>query len=124
MRFALSIVERSWLAITLGLVAAIIVLSLGPVPPTPLDEVREGDKLKHLAAYGALAFPAVLARARGLGLWLAGFAALGGAIELIQPAVGRTAAWGDVLANLAGLTLGTLAGLALRGLVPATARRP
>jgi VanZ family protein len=48
-------------------------------------------------------------------LWLAPvLAAYGGAIELVQPMVGRGRELADWLADLAGIGLGALVGVALR----------
>ncbi|WP_162300814.1 VanZ family protein [Alkalilacustris brevis] len=75
------------------------------MPRTP----RGADKLFHFLGFFAVVFPAVLVRPRN-GRWLLpGAILLGGAIELIQPHVGRHAEWGDFIAN----TLGAFAGAVL-----------
>lgn len=110
---ALRLNDRLWPALTLALLTAITALSL----TTPIAaDVAGADKVQHLLAYGALAFPAALARARLLPALLAGFVLWSGAIELIQPQVGRVASLADLGANAAGLALGTAAALALRRL--------
>ncbi len=103
-----------WLAFGWGLAAAIVWLSLTPSPPK-LD-FESGDKLGHVAAYGALMFwfcqihmggRARLAHALG-------FVAMGVAIEFAQRATGyRSYEELDMLADAAGVAAGwTLARLA------------
>lgn len=74
--------------------------------PLPLT-----DKQIHALAFFLLVLPLSLARPAAI-LWLAPAAlAFGGAIELIQPAVGRSAEWGDLLADGIGIVLGIVPGL-------------
>ena len=85
---------------------AIIGLSLSPLealPPAP-----GGDKLHHLIAYGALAFPLSFVKPPYLSRYLISFILLGGVIELVQPYVNRYGEWADFGANLAGVILGYL----------------
>lgn len=123
MRAILVLAERTWLPVTLGLLAAILYLSLGPRPETAISELPRGFQLQHLVAYGALALPVGLVRPRGWGWWVAGFAALGGAIEILQPAVGRSGSAEDFLANLGGLALGLAVGALLRAVLATRPRR-
>lgn len=109
----LRLAARAWAPLTLSIVAAVTVLSLLPRPELQAA-APGGDKLHHLIAYAAAAFPAALARPRGWAWLLAGVAAWSGAIELVQPHVGRTAHLGDLVANVAGLGLGALAAAAAR----------
>ncbi len=69
------------------------------------------DKLLHLIAFAALAFP--LARTGRFGLIpvFAGASAFGGMIEILQPSFGRSADMQDWIADIAGVALGI--GLAL-----------
>jgi len=74
------------------------------------------DKLQHFLAYGVWTL-LVSASPRGprrIAAYLALVAATGGAIELIQPYVGRTGSLLDMLANLAGIAAGMAGGLILR----------
>ena len=96
------------LAVALGwlLVLVIVWLSLSPSPPT-LD-VTWGDKLGHLAAYGALMlwfsqlYPARNAR-RGCA---AAFIAMGAGLEFAQAATGyRSFELLDMAANALGVLL-------------------
>ena len=71
--------------------------------PTWLTQV---DKVYHTLAFAALVIPAALFD-RGAVRWLViGGLILGGAIEVIQPSVGRDADLMDFLADAAGLALG------------------
>lgn len=94
------------------LLVALVVLSVGPGPPT--RGVLSADKLWHGVAYAALTASWLLAAVwrpgRGPGRWpgagllvAAGAAALGGAIELLQGSVGRSGDVLDLLADLAGV---------------------
>lgn len=90
--------------------------TLTPVPELPVDPPGS-DKLHHFVAFGALVFPLVLVRPR-TGWWLVPLAAAyGGAIELIQPHVGRHGEWADALANTAGAVIGAGLGVALHPLL-------
>jgi VanZ family protein len=67
-----------------------------------------------VAAFAALIFPTASLYARSL-IWILPLAAFFGcAIEVVQPFMGREAEVADVLADLVGLGLGTVIGLALR----------
>ena len=96
-----------WYAIGAGLLLAVAVLSLMPLP-----DVGVGDKTSHVATYFVLAgYFGVLARRRqSLPRVALGLVIYGALIEIAQGLTGyRYAEWGDLLANLAG----TLAGLLL-----------
>lgn len=76
-----------------------------PGPALPLT-----DKQIHALAFALLVLPLGWVRPRAA-LWLGPLAlAYGGAIELIQPSVGRSAEWGDLLADAIGIALGLLPG--------------
>ncbi len=116
-----------WLTALIAL--AIAVATLTPAPQMPAGPPGS-DKLHHFVAFGGLVFPAIAAAPRRL-LWLSPLAiAYGGAIELIQPHVGREGEWGDFLANTAGVAIGTAAGIAAhrvlrrRGMPQAGRRQP
>ncbi|WP_306151615.1 VanZ family protein [Roseovarius sp. MMSF_3281] len=79
------------------------------------------DKQLHALAFGLLVLPVALTRPRAL-WWLAPLALLYGAvIELIQPGVGRTGEWADLLADGLGIALACGLGV-LRGWRPKAAR--
>ena len=81
-------------------------------PPAP----EGSDKLVHLIAFAALAFP--LARTGRIGLLpvFIGASAFGGAIELIQPSFNRSADVNDWIADVVGVVLGIGCGLLYRRL--------
>lgn len=68
--------------------------------PLPLT-----DKQLHALAFGLLVLPVALTRPHAL-WWLAPLAlAYGAVIEVIQPSVGRTGEWADLLADGLGIAL-------------------
>lgn len=95
-----------WYSVGAGLLLAVAVLSLIPLP-----EVGVGDKLSHVATYFVLAgYFAVLARRRRSLLRVAvGIMLYGALIEIAQGLVDyRHGEWGDLLANAAGTVAGML----------------
>jgi VanZ family protein len=105
-----------WLALGWALAAAIVWLTLTPTPPR--IDLEQGDKLGHLAGYGALMFWfCQLYAGRGARLgYAAGFALMGVALEFAQGALGvRTFETADMLANVAGVALGWALALGGRG---------
>jgi len=107
---------RKYLDIPLTLIVATFVTMamLWPFnePPGP-DGI---DKVAHLIAFAALAFP--LARTGRFGLIpvFVGGSAFGGLIEIIQPSFGRSADMHDWIADIAGLGLGIALALSYRRL--------
>ena len=108
---------RKYLDIPMTLIVtlALIVAMLWPMdqpPPAP----EGSDKLVHLIAFAALAFP--LARTGRFGLLpvFLGASAFGGAIELIQPNFNRSADFNDWVADVIGVVLGIGSGLLYRRL--------
>ena len=98
-------------AATFALALIIAVLTLGPMPAG--GGPAGSDKVYHILAFAALAFPLPLVRPR-LTIWVAlGVIAYGGAIEVIQPFVGRQAEWADLLADGIGAVVGAVTGYAL-----------
>ena len=108
---------RKYLDIPLTLIVtlALTVAMLWPMeapPPAP----ESSDKLVHLVAFAALAFP--LARTGRFGLLpvFIGASAFGGAIELVQPSFNRSADVNDWVADVVGVILGIGCGLLYRRL--------
>jgi VanZ family protein len=98
-----------WLALGWALAMGIVWLSLTPSPPK--IELEQGDKLGHLASYGALMFWfCQLYAGRGARLaYAVGFTLMGVALEFAQGALGtRSFEPADMLANAAGVALGWL----------------
>ncbi|MGY6411575.1 MAG: VanZ family protein [Alkalilacustris sp.] len=103
-----------------GLVAVLIAI-LTLMPGDGVPDAPGNDKLHHFVAFATLVMPVVAARPKAV-VWVAPAAILfGGAIELIQPFVGRSGEWADMLANTLGVGfgvgLGWVAHGVLRGLV-------
>jgi hypothetical protein len=88
----------------------IIILSLAPLPAV----FASGSDIEHhMLAYAAMVLPLSSVRARNAPLIFVAALALGGAIELMQPFVGRYAEWHDFFANVSGATIGIVVGLCL-----------
>ena len=112
--------RRQWIALSLVLLAAVLVGSLQPNPGPPVPSGF--DKVEHLAAYILLSlwFTGLVARGR---YWVvaSGLLALGLLIEVLQwrMNLGRSAETLDMLANTLGVGVGiTLALLATGGWAP------
>ena len=108
---------RKYLDIPLTLIvtAVLTVAMLWPInqpPPAP----DGSDKVVHLIAFAALAFP--LARTGRFGLIpvFVGASVFGGLIEIIQPSFGRSADVQDWIADIVGVGLGILLALLYRRL--------
>ena len=108
---------RKYLDIPLTLIVTTIltVAMLWPInqPPRAPDGM---DKLVHLIAFAALAFP--LARTGRIGLVpvFVGASVFGGLIEVLQPSFGRSADMQDWTADIAGVALGIMLALLYRRL--------
>lgn len=92
-----------------GVTAAILVLTLTPMPQTA-TQIPGSDKLYHFVAFCALALPVYGLRRKWQKLGFLCAVLLGCVIEIVQPSVGRTASIGDLFADLAGVTAGLLLG--------------
>lgn len=90
--------------------AAIVVLALALAPMQPRSMPDFGsDKINHCLAFATLALLGRAAYPRHLLALLAGLMAYGGLIEILQSFTAtRNAEWGDLLADAAGLGVGTL----------------
>ena len=104
---------RKYLDIPLTLIvtALLTVAMLWPIhQPTP----NGSDKVVHLIAFAALAFP--LARTGRFGLIpvFVGASTFGSLIEIIQPSFGRSADMQDWIADIAGVVLGIVFALLYR----------
>lgn len=98
------------LSLTLALTAAIAYLTLAPIHD---PGVPGSDKSHHFIAFAALAFPLSLSRPR-LAPWVViATAVYGGAIEIIQPYVGRNMELFDFFADATGAALGGTLGVCL-----------
>jgi len=99
------------IAVTLTLSVAMLWPMEAP-PPAP----EGSDKLVHLIAFAALAFPLARTGRYGLLPVFVGASAFGGAIELIQPSFNRSADVNDWVADVVGVALGIGLGLLYRRL--------
>ena len=106
---------RKYLDIPLTLVvtAVLTVVMLWPInqPPPAPDGI---DKVVHLIAFAALAFPLARTGRIGLAPVFIGASVYGGIIELIQPSFGRSADMQDWIADIAGVGLGIVLALFYR----------
>jgi VanZ family protein len=106
---------RKYLDIPLTIIVTTVltVAMLWPLkapPPAP----EGSDKLVHLVAFAALAFPLARTGRFGLLTVFVGASASGGAIELIQPSFNRSADVNDWVADIVGVILGIGLGLLYR----------
>ena len=101
--------------LTLLVTTVLTVALLWPINQ-PLPAPDSTDKIVHLIAFAALAFP--LARTGRIGLIPVFFGAsvFGGLIELIQPSFGRSADMQDWIADIVGVGLGIVLALLYRRL--------
>jgi len=102
--------ERSWRVLLVLLIVAVGYLALTPHAPKGID--AGWDKCNHILAFTALALSACLghpASRRTRLLLLYGLLVYGGSIELMQLSVpGRSAEWGDLLADSIGIACGAV----------------
>lgn len=109
-----------WIAL---LLTGVIGLAIGLVTLTPMPALPGppgNDKAAHAFAFAVLTLPISLLAPRSL-IWLMPLAlAYGGAIELIQPYVGRSRELADLIADGVGILAGAALG---RGLSRLFARR-
>ncbi|MGX9417365.1 VanZ family protein [Vibrio sp. WJH972] len=102
----ISIIKTYWLYITLVILAVITFLSLYPLDVLP--PVPGNDKTHHFIAYAALMFPVALRKPKHWLLIGVFFVLWSGGIELVQPYVNRYGDWFDLMANVAGMSIGAL----------------
>lgn len=95
--------------------AMVLIIGYATLSPAPLAAAQTPgfDKLAHFLGFALLIFPVIVTDSRRWA-WAVPLAILyGGAIELVQPAVGRAAEWLDWGADISGV----LAGAALAELL-------
>ncbi|KGL00031.1 VanZ family protein [Thalassobacter sp. 16PALIMAR09] len=78
-------------------------LTLAPISG---PDMPRSDKLYHVLACAALAFPLPFARPRFIIPVALAVVVYGGLIELIQPYVGRSREWADLFADALGAMIG------------------
>ena len=96
-----TLIIRYWMPLSVFSLLSITLLSLWPL--TSLPHMPGSDKTHHFIAYGALMFPAALAKPKHWPFIALFFIGWSGAIELLQPYVNRYAEWLDLLANSLGV---------------------
>lgn len=109
---------------TIALFVVIAALTLAIPPKNTL--LQGNDKLQHVLAFFALTLPAACYRPKWL-LWMAPLAAaFGGAIELLQPLVGRSCDLADWYADLSGILAAAVLGYMVHQIAKSisTARQP
>jgi len=105
-RHALALVATGLLAV------AIAYLTLSQSTQGPPSIVS--DKVYHVIAFAVLIIPTALFYVRSLFWVLPVVLVFGGAIELIQPYVGREGEWADFIADVLGVIFGLILGLTIR----------
>ena len=106
--------KRRIMALGLTLVLSIIIAILTRLPVSAPQGVPGTDKAHHLLGFAALTLPSALLYPRSLAIVLPCSLLFGGAIELIQPYVGRQGKFADFFADAVGALIGVGVGLALR----------
>lgn len=104
---------KFWIAVlaTAGIAVAIGYTTLMPMPALPGPPGN--DKVAHILAFALLTLPLSLVAPRSL-LWLMPLALVfGGAIEMIQPYVGRDRELADLIADGIGILAGAAVGRGL-----------
>ena len=110
---------KTWVrAVTACVAAAILVLSLLPLPQPELGGLSFADKILHALAYLVLSFLLFTSqlpgpRPRLVVVAVLGSLLLGGLIELVQPLALRRRELADLAADLVGAGAGALLALVL-----------
>lgn len=99
--------------LTLALALGILVTTLWPSNELP-QPLTLRDKVLHLLAFALLILPMAVAEPRRALRLAPVCIAFGAAIEVIQPAFGRSAEWLDLLADALGVGLGLALGWGFR----------
>lgn len=97
--------RKSGLALSIVLVLVVCAMTLSPMSG-PGIVIKGVDKIYHFAAFLAIIFPLILTDSKRWYWAVPLVIAFGGAIELIQPSVGRSAEWLDFGADLTGVLAG------------------
>jgi len=104
------------MAISASLVLALAVAALTLSPDMPGSNSVAGlDKVAHLLGFAAIAVPLAWRFPQHWRMVALAVLAYGGVIEIVQPAFGRGAEWGDLLADGLGAFGGALLAARMRG---------
>ncbi|WP_146010240.1 VanZ family protein [Acidimangrovimonas sediminis] len=101
------------IAISLALCALILFGTLSPHPVLS-SRALGSDKIQHFLGFGSIVAPAGLLRPRLLWFTVPLAVLLGGAVELIQPFVGRDCDIHDFYADCTGIVIAVVATTSLR----------
>ena len=107
----LSVFERY--GVVLSLIALAVITGGSLVPRESGGDVGSADKVLHLVAYAVAIFPLTQHKTQTRLIFAIGVLIWSGAIELVQPFVGRSASLLDLASNAAGLLLGLALGVLL-----------
>lgn len=118
MKPLLQLIRDYWVILSILLALFISFLSLTPLSQFPA--VPGNDKSHHFIAYSVLVLPLMLKKPNYWLVIFILFALMSGAIELIQPYRNRYGEWLDLLANIGGLTCGSVIAYILNRCFPAT----
>jgi len=97
---------------TLIALAAILVASLSPVDSA--GDPGSADKTMHVIAYAIAVIPLAAAPLKSRLRIALGALIWSGTIELVQPLVGRSASFSDLMANATGVLLGLFVAVMFR----------
>ena len=102
-------------------VAFAVAILLGTLLSTSqIPEISTNDKLAHFIAFVLLAIPLnTVARSFSIRLNM-GFVLFGGAIEMIQPVVGRHGDWLDFFVDMIGVLVGMILARVIHLAIPQT----
>ncbi|WP_095594600.1 VanZ family protein [Actibacterium pelagium] len=100
--------QNRFAALAAGLAIAVAIGYLTLTPPPADKEALAWDKLYHFVAFFALMIPFSLCTRRCLLLAIFAALAFGGAIEILQPLVGRDCDLDDFLADAFGVSTGAV----------------
>ena len=107
----LSVFERY--GVVLSLIALAVITGGSLVPRESGGDVGSADKVLHLVAYAVAILPLTQHKTQPRLIFAIGVLLWSGAIELVQPFVGRSASLLDLASNAAGLLLGLALGVLL-----------
>ncbi|MEO0781423.1 MAG: hypothetical protein AAFZ46_06640 [Pseudomonadota bacterium] len=107
----LSVFERY--GVVLSLIALAVITGGSLVPHESGGDVGSADKVLHLVAYAVAILPLTQHKTQTRLIFAIGVLIWSGAIELVQPFVGRSASLLDLASNAAGLLLGLALGVLL-----------
>jgi membrane associated rhomboid family serine protease len=117
MPFPLDTPTRRIVVVALTVLIAATIGYLTLIPLNMPASVPGSDKAHHLMAFALLTLPCAVLSPRSLVLLVPVAITYGGAIEWLQPKVGRHGEVADFYADLAGVIIGVGMGLFLRRII-------